>query len=66
MAKHLLLLSVAFALTLCSLIQADQQPPASPSPRYRTLKVAVNRKDVQVRTRGGFYSVVDEDMLLRQ
>jgi hypothetical protein len=34
--------------------------------RYRTIKVVVNRKEVRVRTRAGFYSVTDEDVLLRQ
>jgi hypothetical protein len=34
--------------------------------RYRTIKVIVSRKDLRVRTRAGFYSVTDEDVLLRQ
>jgi VWFA-related protein len=46
------------------------QPPAGTfvgkKLRYRTIKVVVSRKHLQVRTRGGFYNVVDEDVLLRQ
>jgi VWFA-related protein len=46
------------------------QPPAGTfvgkKLRYRTIKVVVRRKDLQVRTRAGFYSVTDEDVLLRQ
>jgi VWFA-related protein len=46
------------------------QPPAGTfvgkKLRYRTIKVVVNRKDLHVRTRAGFYNVTDEDVLLRQ
>jgi len=46
------------------------QPPAGTFEgkklRYRTIKVVVNRKDLHVRTRAGFYNVTDEDVLLRQ
>jgi VWFA-related protein len=48
---------------------AYQPPPGTfveKKLRYRTIKVRVSRKDLRVRTRGGFYSVTDEDVLLRQ
>jgi VWFA-related protein len=48
---------------------AYQPPPGTfvgKKLRYRTIKVVVNRKELRVRTRAGFYSVTDEDVLLRQ
>jgi VWFA-related protein len=48
---------------------AYQPPPGTfvgTKLRYRTIKVGVNRKDLHVRTRAGFYNVTDEDVLLRQ
>jgi VWFA-related protein len=33
--------------------------------KYRALRVRINRKDLTVRTRGGFYSVTDDAVLLR-
>jgi hypothetical protein len=47
---------------------AYQPPPGTfvgKKLRYRTIKVVVNRKGLQVRTRAGFYNVTDEDVLLR-
>jgi VWFA-related protein len=48
---------------------AYQPPPGTFAGKkllYRTIKVVVSRKDLHVRTRAGFYSVTDEDVLLRQ
>jgi VWFA-related protein len=47
---------------------AYQPPPGTfvgKKLRYRTIKVVVNRTDLHVRTRAGFYNVTDEDVLLR-
>lgn len=45
------------------------EPPPGTFPqrqlRYRKLTVHVSRKGLTVRTRGGFYSVEDEAVLLR-